>query len=137
MTVYSDRYGRAVEHETAEAGEIFRVAGVAELVLPPGATWADARGRIEALAPAEAELEADPVPASVPAWKAKIALSRVGLLAAAEAAIAAAGPEARIAFAEAPEWSRSGALLAYVAAELGLEASAVDDLFRAADGIAV
>lgn len=135
MTTHTDRYGREVEHSTTPDGERFDVAGLGTVTLPAGTTWSEARERIEAMAPPQAEVP--PVPDSIPAWKGKVVLHQQGLLATVEAAIAGADPVSKIAWGQASDWSRQGSLLAGMAAMLGLTEAQVDDLFRAADAITV
>lgn len=135
MTTHTDRWGRSIDHATSEAGEVFTIPGAGTVTHPAGTTWAEARAGIEAMAPPAAEV--DPVPTSIPAWKGKVVLQQQGLLAAAQTAIAGAGPVAQIAWAEATDWSRSGALLASMAAALDLSPPQVDALFRAADSVTV
>lgn len=135
MQTHADRYGRTIEQHSDEDGERFVIPTVGEMVLPIGTTWDNARKRVEAMAPTE--IEALPVPETVKAWKAKIALHRAGLLVAAEAVVAQAGIVAQIAWAQADEWQRDGELLRGVAHALGLTESQVDDLFRAADAVTV
>lgn len=130
-----DRFGRAVTQTSAEDGETFVIPGVGTMVLPAGATWDQARPRVEALAPPQPDVL--PVPDSVKAWKAKVALLAAGLLTQAEAAVAQAGPVAQIAWAQADEWARDGILLEGVAKALGLTDAQVDELFRAADAVTV
>lgn len=76
------------------------------------------------------------VPASVTMRQARIALSRAGVLKAAEEAIAAMpgqpGEEARIEWAFAAELRRDHPLVTNLGDTLGLGAAAVDDLFRSA-----
>jgi hypothetical protein len=135
MPTHTDRYGRRIGQTTSEEGQAFDIPGVGGMILPHSTSWAEARERIEAMAPPGAS--EDPVPASIPAWKGKVVLHQQGLLTAAQAAIAAAGPVAQIAWAEAGEWSRSGTLLEAMAAALKLTEAQVDDLFRTAAGVTV
>jgi hypothetical protein len=78
---------------------------------------------------------AAPVPASIPAWKARAALREAGLLPAVTAAVEAAEGRVADAWNGAAEWHRDSAFLAHLAAGLGLSIAQVDDLFRAADAI--
>ncbi len=75
------------------------------------------------------------VPAVVAAWKGKAVLAAMGLLEAAEAAVAAAGGVTAIAWRDAAEWERGSEMLATMAAVLGLSADQVDELFRQASAI--
>jgi len=76
-----------------------------------------------------------PVPAAIASWKAKAALREAGLIAAVETAIAAAGGRLADAWGGAAEWHRDSEFLTDLATGLGLSATEVDDLFRAADAI--
>ncbi|MFG6586073.1 hypothetical protein [Sulfitobacter sp. MOLA879] len=80
--------------------------------------------------------EPDPVPAAVSMRQARLALSRNGLLANAEGAIAAMtgpeGDEARIEWEYATELRRAHPLVVALGATLGLDDAATDDLFRQA-----
>ncbi|HVL71239.1 MAG TPA: XkdW family protein [Beijerinckiaceae bacterium] len=101
--------------------------------------------------PSAAEIAAaeppEPVPASVPLFKARIVLAAAQLpdgrsiLEATEAAIAALPDGARLvateAFTRAHVIHRASPLLNSLAADLGLSAEIVDGLFRAADELAV
>lgn len=87
----------------------------------------------------ELPVQPDPVyavPQSVTMRQARIALSRAGVLKAAEDAIAAMpgqpGEEARIEWAFAAELRRDHPLVTSLGDTLGLDAAAVDDLFRSA-----
>ena len=79
------------------------------------------------------------VPEAVTMRQARIALSRAGVLKAAEDAIAAmpgqAGEEARIEWDYAAELRRDHPLVTGLGDTLGLDAGAVDDLFRSAASI--
>lgn len=70
-------------------------------------------------------------------FQGRVALSRAGLLDAAEAAAVAAGGETLMAWQEALEWRRTSPTIAALAAALGLTDEQVDDLFRAAADIAL
>ena len=78
----------------------------------------------------------EPVPAVVSMRQARLALSRAGLLANAETAIAgmtgAAGDEARIEWEYATELRRDHPLIVDLGVALNLEPEDVDDLFRQA-----
>lgn len=78
-----------------------------------------------------------PAPDAVTMRQARLALSRAGVLKAAEDAIAAmegqAGEEARIEWAYAAELRRDHPLIAAMAEALGLTSEQVDDLFRTAE----
>lgn len=74
-----------------------------------------------------------PVPPAVSAFQARAVLHRNGLLEQVEAIIAASeDQEAKLAWAHAVEFIRTGPLLNGVAAQLGLTSAQIDDLFRAA-----
>lgn len=75
------------------------------------------------------------VPASVSRFQAKAALHQAGLLADAEAAIAAADYIAQIAWSDAAEWRRDSPTIAALAATLGLTDEQVDQLFITATQI--
>jgi hypothetical protein len=74
----------------------------------------------------------EPVPQSVTPRQARLALLAAGHLAAVNAAVAAAGPQAQIDWDYALEIRRDNALIASMAASLGLTDAQIDDLFRAA-----
>lgn len=74
----------------------------------------------------------NPVPASVSRAQAKIALSRNGLLASVEQAVAAAGREVAIWFADALTWRRDNPNILSLGASLNLTPDQIDDLFRQA-----
>jgi hypothetical protein len=76
-----------------------------------------------------------PVPAVIPAWKGLAWLEQAGLLDAATTAAGAGSPVARLAFRHAAEWHRDSPLIAALAAGLGLDSTAIDTAFRAADAI--
>lgn len=78
---------------------------------------------------------APPVPGLVAAWKGKAVLRAMGLLDAAEAAVAAAGGDTAIAWRDAAEWERGSAMLAGMAAVLKLGEAEVDALFRQAAAV--
>ena len=75
---------------------------------------------------------ADPVPISVTPAQAKIALSRAGKLVAVQAAVDAAGGEAKIWWDEALSIDRAHPLVAAIGATVGLRAADLDALFIAA-----
>lgn len=74
----------------------------------------------------------DPVPQVVSRFQARAALHLAGLLEAAEAAVASAGPMAQIAWADAQEFRRDSPTIAALAASIGLTEAQIDDLFREA-----
>jgi len=78
----------------------------------------------------------EPVPEQVSRFQALAALSAAGLLAAAEAAVAAAGGLTQLAWDNALYFRRDSAAIAAMSGALGLTAEQVDDLFRAAATIA-
>lgn len=78
---------------------------------------------------------ASPVPASVPATKAKLALLAIGKYEAAIAAVAAAGPEAEIYWNSATVFERAHPLIAQLGAAIGLDEEGIDDRFRAAEAL--
>jgi hypothetical protein len=65
-------------------------------------------------------------------FQAKAALSAAGLLAGAEAAVAAGDAITQLAWAEAVEFRRNSATINAMASALSLSDTQVDDLFRAA-----
>jgi hypothetical protein len=73
--------------------------------------------------------------ATVLRHQAKIALIRAGLMTGAEAAIAEAGPEAAIWWAEAPVFERGHPLINSIGTALGLTETQIDDLFMAAAAV--
>ena len=73
-----------------------------------------------------------PVPPSVSRFQARAALHLAGLLTAAEAAVASAGPMVQIAWADAQEFRRDSPTIATLAASIGLTEAQIDDLFREA-----
>lgn len=72
------------------------------------------------------------VPDVIPAWKGKVVLDEMGLLAQVEAIVAQAGGATAIAWNNAAEWVRQSTMLAALATALGLTDAQVDDMFRAA-----
>lgn len=76
-----------------------------------------------------------PVPPVIPAWKGKAALREAGLLAAVEAAVAAAGGRVQDAWVGASDWTRDSEFLHSLAEGLGLQPGQVDAMFRSADVI--
>lgn len=72
------------------------------------------------------------VPPFITRRQAKLALHSAGLLDAADAAIAAAGVEAQIDWADALEFRRDYPLIAGIGSSLGLTSEQIDDLFREA-----
>ena len=77
----------------------------------------------------------EPVPSAVTPFQAKAALLQAGLLDAAKAGVAAAGPLAQLAWAEALEFKRNSPTMLGLARTLGLTNAQIDDLFRAASRI--
>jgi hypothetical protein len=73
-----------------------------------------------------------PIPQSVTRAQAKLALNAAGLLSGAEAAIANAGAEAQIYWADASVFERAHPLIASIGGALGLSEAQIDDLFIAA-----
>jgi hypothetical protein len=97
---------------------------------PPGGSIRPAMAADVVYVPAE-------VPHSVSRFQARAALHLAGLLPSVEAAIAASGNVvAQLAWADAVAFERTSPTIAAMAAALGLSAAEVDDLFRAAAGIA-
>jgi hypothetical protein len=87
---------------------------------------------------AEVTVEAipDPVPQVVSRFQAKAALAQAGLLAQADAAVAASGNAVlQLAWSEANEFHRNSPGINALAPALGLDSAGLDDLFRAAAGI--
>lgn len=78
---------------------------------------------------------ASPVPASVPAWKARAALREAGLLGSVVATVEAAGGRVLDAWHHAPTWDRDSEFLASMSAALGMSPAQVDQMFRDADAI--
>ena len=70
-------------------------------------------------------------------FQAMAALMDAGLLSSVNTALAAAGPLAQLAWAEATEFRRASPTIAAIAAGLDLTPEQVDDLFRAAMKIEV
>lgn len=133
MSGFTDCWGRTVTFAVRDGAEVYSSQGSLEVRLPIGSGAQTARRIFDGLAPANTQ-DID-VPDSVPAWKAKIVLQKIGKLQAATAFAAKAGTEAQIAFDEATEWSRDGAMVNAFAAALGLDKATVDELFRAADAV--
>lgn len=84
---------------------------------------------IDALLPV---LDAPPVPLSVPAAAAKIALLRAGLLDKVRGAVATWPAEVGIWFSDAVEWHRGNAYIEGLGVELDLDDATIDKLFVAA-----
>lgn len=78
---------------------------------------------------------APPVPAVVSRFQARAALFQAGLLPSVEAAVAGADLLTQMAWADAVEFRRDSAAIKAIAVALGLDAQAVDTLFRAAADI--
>ncbi len=76
-----------------------------------------------------------PVPQSVSAMQAKVALSRAGLLSVVESWVESQGDEAKLIWSAATTFSRNSELITSASAALGLSSSQVDALFQAASGI--
>jgi hypothetical protein len=72
------------------------------------------------------------VPQVVTPLQARKAINAAGLRASIEAAVAASGQDAKDAWEYATEIRRDNALIASMAAGLGLTSAQIDDLFRAA-----
>jgi hypothetical protein len=69
-------------------------------------------------------------------FQAKAALAQAGLLAQADAVVAASGNAVlQLAWTEANEFKRNSPGIAALAPALGLDSAGLDDLFRAAAGI--
>lgn len=78
----------------------------------------------------------EPVPQTVSRFQAKAALAQAGLLAQADAVVAASGNAVlQLAWSEANEFQRNSPGIAALAPALGLDDAALDDLFRVAAGI--
>lgn len=75
------------------------------------------------------------VPTAIPAWKGKVWLLQAGKLTAAEAAVAEAGPVAKLIFDNAATWSRNSALMEAMATGLDLDAATIDAAFISADAL--
>lgn len=98
--------------------------------------WNPPKGCIAVKHP-EGENQPEPVqtttvPQTVSAMQAKVALSRAGVLAAAEAWVAGQGSEAQLIWNTATIFSRNSELIENAAAALGLSSEQVDALFVAA-----
>lgn len=65
-------------------------------------------------------------------FQARAAMLQADLLAAVEAAVAAADPMTQLAWSDATEWRRTSPTIATLGAALGLTEAQLDDLFRAA-----
>lgn len=77
-----------------------------------------------------------PVPQVVSRFQAKAALAQAGLLAQADAVVAASGNAVlQLAWTEANQFQRNSPGIAALAPALGLDSAGLDDLFRAAAGI--
>lgn len=112
-----------------EADDGFTLPGktlIAALDANPGDTW-DGAQFVKPPAPAPS-----PVPQSVTPRQARLALLDAGLLDAVNTAVAAAGAQAQIDWDYALEIRRDNALIASMAAGLGLTSEQIDNLFRAA-----
>jgi len=83
---------------------------------------------------AAGEPEPVAVPQAVTPLQARKALLAAGMLAQVEAAVAVGPPEARLAWEYGLEVRRDSPLIAAMAAALGLDGTAVDQLFVAAGG---
>lgn len=77
-------------------------------------------------------LAPDPVPASVTQSQARRALLSAGMLAAVEAAVAAADQDTKIVWQYAAAVERNSQFVAALASAIGLDDGQVDDLFRLA-----
>lgn len=77
-----------------------------------------------------------PVPQTVTKAQAKIALARAGLLDDAQALIEQADVEARIWWQDAQTFDRNHPLIEQIGAALGLDAEAINQLFRVAATVA-
>lgn len=86
---------------------------------------------------ARAAIQSPSVPVSVPNWKARLLLLRLGKFERVDAKMQALGAlsEAYQAWEYAPEYHRASVLINEIGAELGYSAAQLDDLFRAADRI--
>ncbi len=87
--------------------------------------------------------EADPAPIgdlraswTITRFQARAALMAAGLLDQVEAAVAAADPQTRLAWAESIEFPRTSPTIAALAGVMGLTDGQLDDLFRAAMQVA-
>ena len=76
-----------------------------------------------------------PVPLAVTRLQGRLALSRAGLLAKAEAAVQSAGGETAIWYADAQTWRRDDPHVAGIGQALGLASADVDALFTVAAAI--
>lgn len=83
------------------------------------------------------DFNGEPVPKSIKMWQAKIALSQIGKLDAANALIAQLGPPITIAWEYASDLSRNSPGMLGIAMQIGLNDTDLDNLFIAADKIRV
>lgn len=74
-----------------------------------------------------------PVPPKTARARARLALSRRGLLPAIEQAVDGAGGEALIWYQDAAEWFRDDPYVIQISSALGLTSEQIDDLFRYAE----
>lgn len=103
-----------------------------------GELWVDAVGGEPTPDQVAAVLTFRPVPQTVYLWQAKAALAAAGKLEAANAAIAGSGNELiQLAWAGAPQISRTSPSVEAMGAIIGLDAAAIDALFLAAAEISV
>lgn len=109
-----------VWHGSAETGPDF-----GDVVVTPSAAWTYDGDAAAGLAPID-------VPASVTRFQARAALIEAGLLDQIEAAVAAADPLTREAWASSTAFERSSPTIAALAAALGLTGADLDALFRRA-----
>ena len=86
----------------------------------------------EIAAHAAAVLTAEHAGMKVSRLQAKIAMMQAGVLAAVEAAVAAADPAVQMAWADAIEFRRFSPTILALSAQIGLTDTQLDDLFRAA-----
>lgn len=81
--------------------------------------------------------EPPPVPEKIEMWRARAVLDQQGALARADQTAASAGPVISAFWKAATEIQRDSPTLNAFAAQIGLDAAALDDLFRAAAALTV
>lgn len=85
--------------------------------------------------PADPPVVTPPVPSVVTRLQGRLALSRAGLLDTVESAVAAAGGEIAIWYADAQTWHRDDPIFQQLAGQLGMTDVQLDSLFAAAASI--
>lgn len=120
------RVGPTFGAELAAAGCAAGIAWTSDgtLTFSPGSDPACAQRVLAAHDPAK-----QPVPASVSRLQGRLALSHAGLLASAEGAVAAAGGDLPIWYADAATWERNDPHVIALGATLNLAPAQIDALF--------